>query len=176
MELNEALAKNQKAILTLWIERTLDSYTSPDFFKKSKDRFANPVGAAIRDGFTRVFELLLQGAEQHAFLPPLDQVVRMRAVQDFTPGQALAPILELKWVVRQVLSKDEACKGLLTTLDLFDCEVDRLALSAFNLYSDCRELLYQNRIRELKSGSYLLTDSACPSALARTAGSESPTS
>ncbi len=167
MELNRILAEKKKQILDLWIERTLDSYTSSGFFKQSKDRFANPVGANITEGLTALFELLLQGEGQESWHEPLDQVIRIRAVQEFTPAQAVAPILELKWVVKQVLSADRTARSVLGELSAFDCEVDRLALAAFDLYTQCREQLYRLRIQELKSGSYVLTDSACPSALLR---------
>jgi hypothetical protein len=167
MELTEALANKKKEILSLWIERTLDSYTSPGFFKKSKDPFANPVGSNISTGLSALFDLLLANAELQAYGTSLDQVVRIRAVQDFTPAQALAPFLELKWVVRQVFSGDKKTHSLVQDLGALDCEIDRIALMAFNIYCECREQLYQNRIRELKSGSAILTDAACPSALLR---------
>jgi hypothetical protein len=167
MELAEALASKKKEILRLWIERTLDSYTAPGFFKKSQDPFANPVGSNISAGLTSLYDLLLAEAEPEAYVPPVDQVVRIRAVQEFTPAQAVAPFLELKWVIKQVFSGDKETKPLLPTLDSLDCEIDRIALTAFNIYSECRELLYRNRIRELKSGNAILTDAACPSALLR---------
>jgi hypothetical protein len=167
MELNEALRGKKKEILSLWIERTLDSYSSPGFFKKSKDQFANPVGSNISMGLTSIYELLLTSAELSAYVQPLDQVVRIRAVQDFTPAQALAPFLELKWVIKQVFSSDKETQPLLPQLQALDCEIDRIALAAFNIYTECREQLYRNRIRELKSGNSILTDAACPSALMR---------
>lgn len=171
MELNEALLKKKQNILSLWTERTLDSYTSPGFFKQSKDPFANPVGVNIANSLSDLFTLLLDKADQHSFHKPLDQVVRIRAVQDFSPSQALAPILELKWVVKQVFSADKETKPLLGQLDSFDCDIDRMALAAFDIYTDCREQLYRNRIREIKSGSALLTDGGCPSGMLRRAKS-----
>ena len=167
MELIEALSNKKKEILSLWIERTLDSYTAPGFFKSSKDPFANPVGVNIASGLANLLELLLCKGELQAYRKPLDQVVRIRAVQDFTPSQAMAPFLELKWVVKQVLSGDKKTQSLLVLLDPLDCEIDRMALAAFDIFSECREQLYRNRIRELKSGSSILTDAVCPSALLR---------
>jgi len=167
MELTEALSKKKKEILAVWIERTLDSYISPGFFKKSKDQFANPVGFNIANGLTALLEFLLDNADPQAYLKPLDQVVRIRAVQEFTPSQAIAPFLELKWVVKQVLSGDKDTQPLLRMLDTLDCDIDRMALAAFDIYTECREQLYRNRVRELKSGSSILTDAACPSALLR---------
>ena len=165
MEIREALAQKKKDILALWIERTLDTYTSPGFFKKAVDPFANPVGSNISMGLTQLFEALIEGKGADAYIQPLDQVVRIRAVQEFTPGQAVAPLLELKWVIKQVFSANKSTQALLGGLDHLDCEIDRIALAAFDIYSECREQLYRNRVAELKSGRSILTDSACPSAL-----------
>ncbi|RUM33618.1 MAG: hypothetical protein DSY58_08945 [Desulfobulbus sp.] len=167
MHLSEALKQKRDKILSVWIERTLDSYISSGFFKQSKDRFANPVGANIKEGLSCLFTALLKGVEPKEYAESLDQVIRIRAVQDFTPAQAVAPILELKWVVKQVFSADKECRPLLAELDSFDCDVDRAALVAFDLYMESRDRLHKARIRELKSGSYILTDSACASAVVR---------
>ncbi len=167
MNLSDALKNKEDKILSLWVERTLDSYISSGFFKSSQDRFANPVGANIKEGLSRVYRLIRDKGEMQEFAEPLDQVIRIRAVQEFTPSQALAPILELKWVVKQIFSADKDCRELLQELDTFDCDVDRIALAAFDLYTECRDRLNRARIRELKSGSYILTDSKCASAAIR---------
>ena len=51
--------------------------------------------------------------------------------------------------------------------ELYDFEfaVDLAVLAAFDIYMQCREQLYQTRIQEIKSGTHILTDSKCPSAL-----------
>ncbi len=163
--LKETLLTNKEKILSLWIDRTLSSYISSSFFKSSGDRFANPVGANIREGLTCLFELVLDKAGPEKMLAPLDQVIRIRAVQEFSPSQAVAPIFELKWVVRQVLTAGKKMRPPAEELDDFDCDVDRLGLLAFDLYTECREQLYKNRVHEIKSGRSILTDSACASAL-----------
>lgn len=163
MELAGVLVAKQKQILELWTERTLDSYTTPGFFKKSRDLFANPVGVQIRNTLTRLFTLLREGAEPEALIQPLDRVVRIRAVQEFTASQAVVPFLELKWVVKEVLGKEALQAPLVAELNEFDCAVERMALMAFDLYCQCREQLYRNRLNELKSGRALFTDGGCPS-------------
>jgi hypothetical protein len=174
MKLVEALKAKREKILSTWIDRTLDSYTSSGFFKKAKDKFANPVGGNIKEGLSALFDLLCSGAKEGEYTKPLDQVIRIRAVQEFTPAQAVAPILELKWVVRQILSEDKGVRELLTDLDAFDCDVDRAALAAFNIYSECRERLYRTRIRELQSGTSAMIDGGCPSRLLDKQGMKLP--
>ncbi len=163
MEITEALKQKQKDIHALWLERTLNSYTSPGFFKKATDPFANPVGVNTSKALEEIFTLLISSAEQKEFSGPLDQIIRMRAVQDMTPAHAVAPLLELRWVIKQVFAKDEKTAHLLPDLDNLDCEIDRIALAGFDMYMNCREQLHQCRIRELKSGRNLITDSGCPS-------------
>lgn len=165
MQMAEALKKQEQAIVSLWIERTLDSYGTADFFKTSQDPFANPVGSSIKAGLTRLFPLLRTGAAAEQYAEPLDMVIRIRAVQDLSPAQALAPLLELKWIVRQVFSLDTTYRDLLPQLLAFDRDVDRMVLQAFDLYMACRDRLHRARIRELKSGNYILTDAGCASAL-----------
>jgi hypothetical protein len=165
--LDKALRAQREKIVSLWVDRTLDSYISSGFFKTSRDRFANPVGANIREGLGALYDRLLEGAQPEQMLAPLDQVIRIRAVQEFSPSQAVAPILELKWVVRKVLGKQRVEDDLELELDGFDLEVERLALLAFDMYTECREQLYRNRIEELKSGRHILTDSGCISSLVR---------
>jgi hypothetical protein len=167
MKLPDILQDKKDKILSIWIDRTLDSYKSPGFFKKAKDHFANPTGANIKEGLTRVLDLLFAGAAIEEFANPLDQVVRIRAVQEFSPSQAVVPFLELKWIIRQVLSEKNKNISPDLNMDTLDCEIDRVALAAFDIYTQCRERIYQVRIKELKSGSYILSDTPWSSTLLR---------
>ncbi len=159
------LAARQQQIVDLWTERTLDSYAEPGFFKQVRDPFANPVGSLVRSALLRLFELLRTGAELGALARSVDQVVRIRAVQEFTASQAVVPFLELKWVVKEVLAEEALRPALLAQINEFDCAVERMALLAFDQYTLCREQLYRNRVRELQSGRALFTDGGCPSRL-----------
>ena len=170
-DLARILAAKQKQIVELWLERTLNSYKSPGFFIKSQDSFANPVGMQVRSGLTTVFELLRDEAGADTYARPLDLIVRIRAVQYFSASQAVVPFLELKWVVEEVLGGDVQTGPLVSQLNEFDCAVERVALMAFDLYSQCREQLYLNRIHELKSGRARFTDGGCPSRLLDADGS-----
>ena len=165
MNLSETLQEKKKQIHSVWVDRTLDSYTSSGFFKKSLDTIANPTGANIRDGLSSILDLLLDGADPEKYSKPLDQVIRIRAVQDFSPSQAVVPFLELKWIIRQILNDNKKTRHLTQELVELDCDVDRLALAAFDTYTECREQLFQVRIKELKSGNYILSDTPCSSSL-----------
>lgn len=161
-ELAGMLSGRRQQALDAWTERALSSYQSPDFFLQSRDAFANPVGMLIRDGLTRIFDLLCAEAEDEAFVQPVDQIVRIRAVQAFAPSQAVAPFLELRWLARHILADEASAPPPPGQWDHFACAVERVALMAFDRYCRCREELYQARVRELKSGRFRFTDGGCP--------------
>ena len=62
-----------------------------------------------------------------------------------------------------MLGEEALQAPLVAELNEFDCAVERMALMAFDLYCQCREQLYRNRLNELKSGRALFTDGGCPS-------------
>jgi len=163
MELVEALHNNRYKIVDKWVEYTLSTYESSSFFKQEKDAFSNPVGGAVRTALKTLFSLLAKGEDAETFKEPLSQMMHLRSVQDFSPSQAVAPLNAVKHITRDILASDKETKDLVAELYDFEFAVDLAMLAAFDLYMECREKIYQVRIDEIKSGSHILTDSACPS-------------
>jgi hypothetical protein len=165
MRLQEALADREKEIVGKWVDLVLSSYQSAAFFKTKKDQFANPVGANIKEGLRDIYQLLLAGAEPAALSTALDRIIRIRAVQEFTPSQAISFVFALKEIVRAELTKTN--ETLPPELGAFEAAVDRSALMAFDIYMACRERLFQIRIKELQNGTHILTDGTqCASGMA----------
>jgi len=103
MSFTELLSEKKPAILKKWFDSILDTYPSEtaDFLKKQKDRFANPVGSTIYGGMDSLLNSLLSNDDADTISKYLDDIVRIRAVQDFTPSQSLAFIFRLKDAVRE---------------------------------------------------------------------------
>ncbi|HID02472.1 MAG TPA: hypothetical protein EYP18_04595, partial [Desulfobacterales bacterium] len=92
-------------------------------------------------------------------------IMSIRSIQEFTASEAVGPIHAVKHITREILAKDSERKQFIADLYDFEFNVDLAVLAAFDLYSQCRERLYKVRIKEIKSGSIILTDSKCPSNL-----------
>ncbi len=165
MDLAEAFRNYEDKIVKQWVDYTLSSYKSSTFFKKSPDKFANPVGGNTREALSTLFKLLSKNADPKKFAEPLDQVMRIRSIQEFTASEAVGPIYAVKHITRELLEKDSERKHLISELYDFEFAVDLAVLSAFDLYAQCRERLYKVRIKEIKTGTHILTDSKCPSNL-----------
>lgn len=158
MDLQSLLSSKKKTILQKWTDAVLDTYESPGFFKKQKDRFANPIGATISDGLQELYDILLENRELDEAAAPLESIIKMRAVQDFTPSRAVSFVYQLKGIVRQEAAGEKNSEGSRASLAVFEARLDRVALMAFDLYMECRERLHRIRVNEVLSGRSALTD------------------
>lgn len=165
MGLDEAFRNYEDKIVRRWVDYTLSSYKASKFFKKERDKFANPVGGNTHEALSKLFKLLAKNADPKEFVAPLDQIMRIRSIQEFTASEAVGPIHAVKHITREILEKDKERRHLIAELYDFEFAVDLAVLAAFDLYMQCREQLYKVRIQEIKTGSFILTDSKCPSNL-----------
>ena len=158
MSLEVLLAPKKKAIVQKWIDQVLDSYGSPEFFKTQKDRFANPIGSTISRGLQNLFVILVEERELGEAAKPLEEIIKIRAVQEFSPSSAVFFVYLLKDIVREEMSKEQNREEVLGTLSVLDSRIDKVALMAFDFYMDCRERLHRIRVNEVLSGRHALTD------------------
>ena len=153
MTLQELLAANQASIIKAWFYSVADTYPAETskFLKSNKDSFANPVGNTIRTGLEAIFKKLMAGnpgdGEVGEFL---DRVVRIRAIQDFKPSQALYFIFRLKAIIREEIGEEALSHGLGLELTELEDQVDVLAVMAFDIYMSCREKLLELKAREMR--------------------------
>mgnify|MGYP001821039897 CR=1 FL=1 len=155
MRLRDLLVRNKRNILDDWFRLHVETYSadSAQFMKRENDPFANPVGSSSRTGLEAVFDELLGGMDHQALTDFLDPLIRIRAVQSFSPSQAVGFIFLLKKSIRKILEKDVSSQGLLDELSAFEMKIDELVLLGFNIYMECREKIYQLKEKEVKNRS-----------------------
>ncbi|MGW8301881.1 MAG: RsbRD N-terminal domain-containing protein, partial [Desulfobacterales bacterium] len=147
------IEKNKNEIIKNWFEATIQTY-APDtaqFYKGQKDPFANPVGNITAKGVEFLLDQLLNDFEPDAVQTYLDPIIRIRAVQDFTPSQATAFILLLKKVLRDCLSVKLQDAALVLELLAFESKIDQLCLMAFDIFMTCKEKIYQISANDMRS-------------------------
>jgi len=158
MNLKDLLSEKKSAIVKRWFEIILESYPtdSSNFFKKQKNRFANPVGYALSQGVEGIFDDLLQEVEPEEVTPLLDSIIRIKAVQDFSPSQAISFIFLLKMVIREELGNKISTDRMYEELLAFESKIDDLALLAFDIYMKCREKIYEFKSNEVRNMTFTL--------------------
>jgi hypothetical protein len=155
MALSDILAENRKHLIDRWSEAVLQTYPldTVGFLRKQDDPFANPVGDRTRKAVTALVDILMgETMDTDDLEAALDDMMRMRSVQDFTPGAAVGVIFHVKTLVRELVRKRlKREPALAAELLQFESKVDSVALISFNIHSRCREEVYELRVREIKN-------------------------
>ena len=113
-----------------------------------------------------IYAILTEGKDPGLMAKPLENIIKIRAVQDFTPSQSVSFVYLLKKIVRQELARDRKSSVEQASLAELDGRIDQAALMAFDFYMECRERLHQIRTNEVLSGRHTLTDGTqCVSAM-----------
>ena len=152
MTLRDLLLKNRSAIVGRWQEYALAVYASDAtaFFSRENNRFANPVGQALRAGTEAIFDSLLDEADPNEICSHLEQIVKMRAIQDLSPSEALEFVFELKRAIRQEVGAGISGVRMTAELAEMDARIDQVALFGFDIYTKCRDKVSELRINEIK--------------------------
>ncbi|EHQ88804.1 RsbRD N-terminal domain-containing protein [Desulfosporosinus youngiae] len=158
----EILAAKKSTISKRWLEMIIASYPNDNsgFLMNQKDRFSNPVGYTFSTGIDGILEVLAKGEDFAESVQFLNDIIRVRAVQDFTPAKAMAFIFQLKTIVREELEKEIRQNQIYGALLEFESKIDDLALTAFDIYVKCREQIYELRTDELKRMTFTLLKKA----------------
>jgi hypothetical protein len=158
VELEALLMKRKKTILRLCIDTIFDTYPAEtaEFLRRKADRFLNPVGHIIAEGVESLFDELIGSMDVERINASLDSIIRIRAVQEFSPSSAVSFVFLLKSAVRKELGLKGAeeiileGRRLLNDVLEFEHRVDLVASAAFDIYVRCREQIYELRLKELK--------------------------
>jgi RsbT co-antagonist protein rsbRD N-terminal domain len=153
MNLENILSKKRSRIIKNWHEVIVGLYPSGTqrFFRKEKDQFANPVGHVIDTEIGVLYDEIIKEGDSDKIASCLDSIIRVRAVQDFKPSQAVSFVLQLKDVIRKVLQGEAPLNGLSGELQTLEDRIDEIALLAFDIYSQCRQKIYEIRVHEVKN-------------------------
>ena len=154
MSLERFLSEKRSSILTKWRNLIIGSYPADAqrFLRKEKNRFSNPVGQTISADVEILYDALTTGEDSDKLLSSLDGIIRIRAIQDFKPSQAVGFVLQLKKIIRAELAinrQDEA--ELKDELEVLEDRIENAALLAFDIYSQCRQKIYEIRVNETKN-------------------------
>jgi len=163
MNLKEHLTEKKADILKKWFDAVVETYPSETstFLKKQKAQFTNPVGYTLSEGLGHLFDALLRGMLPDTVSRFLDSIVRIRAIQEFAPSEAVSFIFQLKKLVRQELGTVILQQqGIAEELAAFDSAIDDLALYAFDLYMKCREKIYDIKANEARNMTFRLLQQA----------------
>lgn len=138
--------QEREALGRAWLERTLAAYPEQTrrFLVRESDPFRNPIGHALREKVPILADELLGTMNIDRLNEALGDLVRIRAVQDFKPSDAVAFLFELRSIVHS------RGAGGIENWDELDRRIEQAALLAFDLYMACREKIYDIQVDEAR--------------------------
>ena len=159
--LYELLVKYKSSIVSKWIKLILDSYSieSSKFFNLEKNRFSNPVGNIISTNAASIFDEIVGSQDFEKISLLLTDIIKIRAIQDFSPSEAVGIVFLLKKVIQEELNNEINQEKILDEFTVLEFVIDKTALIAFDLYMESREKVFQIRLNDAK---YKLQKAVCP--------------
>jgi hypothetical protein len=160
MDLHKFLTEHHKRICGQWTEAIIKTYPEEGakFFSGSSNRFSNPVGHVFQNNVERIFLTLARGLDVAECTKDLDGILRIRAVQGFTPSAALCFIPALKEIVYSEASRQFPQENLTAALHDWNVTVDQLTMLGFDIYMGCRELLWKQKANQLYDRTHKLLE------------------
>jgi hypothetical protein len=152
MALKELLRERRTAIAERWLDKTLAAYP-PDgveFFKRERDQFANPVGQTLSSGIDGILKILFERLDPPKLCRHLEDIIKIRSVQDLPPSKAVGFVFLLKDAIREELGDELHGAAILAQWLSFQTQIDQTTLFAFDVYVKCREKMYEIRVDEVK--------------------------
>ena len=156
IKLEKLLSQHKNTLIKQWFDDVVRSYPvdTARFLKQQKDPFANPVGSTTLKGLEALFDVMTTGLDREAVNSFLDPIIRIRALQDFTPSQAVSFILFLKKAIRETLGKEFQDIEVVTAFLNIESRIDDLCMAAFDIYVQCREKIYQIQANEMRNTTF----------------------
>ena len=152
MSLENLLLQEKNPILKRWlylIEGQLSADNVPH--SRERDQFTNPEGYIALHEIDSIYEELLHELNTEKICRSLDSIIRIKAVQDIPPSQAIAFVFLLKQSIMEKLQPQIKKQQLLDEWLSFETKIDMLASLAFNVYMHCREKVNELRMNEIKA-------------------------
>ena len=109
------------------------------------------MGNAFTQSLEIVFDELTGEMNPEKIKAGIDPLVRIRAVQNFGPSQAVAFVFALKGIIRKKFKKELQNISLFNELFSLEMDIDKIAMAAFDVYMKCRETLNELKINEFKN-------------------------
>jgi hypothetical protein len=152
MALERFLAGNRAAILERWNHLIVETYppNTSRFLRRERDRFINPVGYTISREIGVLFEELVGEMDLDRISRSLENIMKIRSVQDFSPSEGVGLILLLKKTIKEKLGDEISDVRIFEEWSALDSKIDTMALLAFDIYMKCREKIFEIKVNEVK--------------------------
>jgi RsbT co-antagonist protein rsbRD N-terminal domain len=152
------LAERKEKILGTWFKMIVDTYPEETgkFLIRKKNRFDNPIGFSLNKELEAIFDELIGKQRKQVFQDSIEEIVKFRVVQEFSPSRAIGFFLFLKTATRNALKTSLNKPGIFKELLEYESMIDTLTLMAFEEFVGCTLKIREIRERQQQNGGIRL--------------------
>ncbi|NOY68116.1 MAG: hypothetical protein GXP53_01295 [Deltaproteobacteria bacterium] len=155
MGAQDFFAEKKVKWVSLWFDVLIKQYPfeATPFFKNTSDPFANPIGSVVKKGLNELYTLLTaEVADVEKLREALDPIIRIQAVQDFSPSVALCFLPDFRRIVESGLKREkQVTREMEKHAEKVLSNIDTAMLMAFDIYVSCTKKLYELRATQFRN-------------------------
>lgn len=154
-ELNGFLRERKKSIVARWYRLILSTYPpEASSFINSAPPAVNPARLILAAAAEGLYDELTGDMNVKGVVSSMEDLLRLRAVQDFTASGAVAFVFLLKQAILGEIEDMDFPPLPARDLDDIASKIDSMALIAFDEYVNCRERMRDLREKESRRRNY----------------------
>lgn len=121
------------------------------FLETNRDPFSNPVGSILKNSLGILLDQILGEMNDKVLKTALGDYLKIRAVQDCMPSEALQFLFLLKGILHDFGGEDQGPKPGREGVEALERRIDTVTLVAFDIYMKCREDIFSIRVKEIRN-------------------------
>ncbi|MGE5423397.1 MAG: RsbRD N-terminal domain-containing protein [Ignavibacteriales bacterium] len=148
----KALNDKKQSILSKWQAVANGSYGAQDprHVRKTGGRFSDPIGYVTGETTAEILEWLIENESTVDINSPLEEICRLKAVQDISPDEGMSFIFALKPIIRNEIRVGHSLDNWTAELEELDKRIDEVGWRALAIYTDCRSRIHEIKMNEIK--------------------------
>ena len=150
----EIFRRHRDELCAAWVDAVFSTYEldTKGFLRTKKDPFLNPVGDMTQQCARFLYDAAAgEDLTDEQVRDGIARLVKLRAVQDYPASHGLGVLFLMKNILRGKLLPLFAQADMLPGYLEAESRLDTVALMAFDLYTRDRELVLEQRIKEIKN-------------------------
>lgn len=151
--LHEALLPYKNKIVERWTGVVHGTYPfdTVGFLHTKANQFANPVGYRTKETAETLVEMIFTThPDVEKIGKAVDEIIQVRAIQEFSPETAVGIFFALKDILRDFLEQSGRMDDCYMALLSIESRIDAVSLMAFGAYARYRERLHLIRVGEMR--------------------------
>ncbi len=153
MKFHEILEQRKSQIAEKWLKAVIETY--PDeagkFLFENKNQFGNPVGYTFSVRLPEILDELIVPTDPQKLNTAIEDIIKIRTVQDFSPSEAVGFFYLLKKIIRKEYHHDDKDKMLFGEVLDFESRIDQAVSLAFDIYVGLKEKVFEIKAGEVKA-------------------------